>query len=47
VKSTVVSSRNGQVFALVTCEVPANARTLTSRSSGLVEQVIVFERRQP
>jgi hypothetical protein len=35
------------VLALVTYDVSADGRTLTSRSSGMIEQVIVFERRQP
>jgi hypothetical protein len=28
-------------------EVSADGKTLTSRSSGVIEQVIVFDRRQP
>lgn len=40
-----IATKNGQVFALVTYEVSADGKTLTSRSSGMIEQVIVFERK--
>jgi hypothetical protein len=42
-----IATKNGQVVALVTYEVSADGRTLTSRSSGVIEQVIVFDHREP
>ena len=40
-----IAEKNGQIVALVTYEVSADGKTLTSRSSGLLEQVIVFDRK--
>lgn len=39
-----LAKKDGQVVAVVTYEVSADGRTLTSRSSGTIEQTIVFER---
>jgi len=39
-----VAMKSGQVLALVTYEVSADGKTLTSRSSGMIEQVVVFDR---
>jgi hypothetical protein len=41
-----LATKGGKVIALVTYEVSADHTTLTSRSSGVIEQVLVFERRQ-
>lgn len=40
-----IAKKDDQVIALVTYEVSADGKTLTSRSSGMIEQVIVFDRR--
>lgn len=40
-----IARRDGRTVALVTYEVSADRKSLTSRSSGLLEQVIVFDRR--
>jgi hypothetical protein len=39
-----LAKKGGQVIALVTYEVSPDGKTLTSRSSGTLDQVIVFER---
>jgi hypothetical protein len=41
----IVAMKGGSVIRLVTHEVSADGKTLTSRTSGAVEQVIVYERR--
>lgn len=41
-----IARKNGQMFAMITYEVSADGKTLTSRSSGMMEQVIVFDRQQ-
>jgi outer membrane usher protein FimD/PapC len=40
-----VAEKGDQIVALVTYEVSADGKTLTSRSSGLIEQVLVFTRK--
>jgi hypothetical protein len=40
-----IAKKDGQMIGLITYEVSSDGKTLTSRSSGLAEQVIVFERR--
>jgi hypothetical protein len=40
-----IARKDGQTIALVTYEVSADRKTLTSRSSGLLEQLVVFDRR--
>ncbi len=39
-----LAKKDGNVIAVVTYEVSADGKTLTSRSSGMVEQTIVFDR---
>jgi len=39
-----LAKKDGEVIAVVTYEVSADGKTLTSRSSGMVEQTIVFDR---
>jgi hypothetical protein len=39
-----IAKKDGHTIGLVTYEVSADRKTLTSRSSGLLEQVIVFDR---
>ena len=39
-----LAKRDGEVIAVVTYEVSADGQILTSRSSGMVEQTIVFDR---
>ncbi|MGH9349545.1 MAG: hypothetical protein ACRD26_20025 [Vicinamibacterales bacterium] len=39
-----LAKKDGQVIALVTYEVSADRKTMTARSSGMLEQVIVFDR---
>jgi hypothetical protein len=40
-----IATRNGQVYVLVTYQVSPDGATLTSRSSGAIEQVVVFDRK--
>jgi hypothetical protein len=40
----LVTRKGNQNLALITYEVSADGQTLTARTSGLVEQVIVFKR---
>jgi hypothetical protein len=40
-----IAEKNSQVVALVTYEVSADGKALTSRSSGMLEQTIVFDRK--
>jgi len=40
-----IAKKDGQVIALVTYQVSTDGNTLTSRSSGAAEQMIVFERK--
>jgi hypothetical protein len=40
-----VARKNGETFVLVIYQVSTDGRTLTSRSSGAIEQTVVFERR--
>lgn len=40
-----VAKKAGEIVALVTYEISSDGRTLTSRSSGMLEQVVVFERK--
>lgn len=39
-----IAKKDGQVIALVTYQVSADGKMLTSRSSGMLEQMIVFDR---
>ena len=39
-----IAIRNGEVYALITYQVSTDGRTLTARSSGTLEQVIVYDR---
>lgn len=39
-----IARKDDQLFAMITYEVSADGKTLTSRSSGVMEQVIVFDR---
>jgi hypothetical protein len=41
-----IANKDGLLFAMVTYEVSADGKVLTSRSSGMMEQVIVFDRQQ-
>lgn len=41
-----IANKDGQLFAMITYEVSTDGKTLTSRSSGMMEQVIVFDRQQ-
>jgi len=40
-----IAKKGGEVFALMTYQVSTDGRTLTARSSGMLEQVIVFDRK--
>ena len=42
----LITRKGNQNLALITYEVSADGQTLTARTSGLVEQVIVFKRRE-
>ena len=41
----LIARKGNQNIALITYEVSANGQTLTARTSGVVEQVMVFRRR--
>jgi hypothetical protein len=41
----LITRKGDQNIALITYEVSANGQTLTARTSGVVEQVVVFRRR--
>lgn len=41
----LITRKGNQNIALITYEVSANGQTLTARTSGVVEQVVVFRRR--
>jgi hypothetical protein len=41
-----IANKDGKLFAMITYEVSADGKTLTSRSSGMMEQTMVFERQQ-
>ena len=41
-----LAKKDGKVIAVVIYEVSADGNTLTSRSSGMVEQTIVFDRKR-
>lgn len=41
----LIARKGNQNIALITYEVSANGQTLTARTSGVVEQVVVFRRR--
>ena len=40
-----IAKKDGQMIGLITYEVSADGKALTSRSSGMAEQVVVFERK--
>jgi hypothetical protein len=40
-----IAKKDGQVIALATYEVSADGKMSTSRNSGMLEQVIVFDRK--
>jgi hypothetical protein len=42
----LITKKGNQNLALITYEVSTDGRTLTSRTSGLVEQVVIFKRRE-
>lgn len=39
-----IANKDGQLFAMSTYEVSADGKTLTSRSSGMLDQAIMFDR---
>ena len=41
----LISKKGNQNIALITYEVSADGQTLTARTSGLIEQVVIFKRR--
>jgi hypothetical protein len=42
----LITKKGNQNLALITYEVSTNGQTLTTRTSGVVEQVVVFKRRE-
>ena len=42
----LIAKRGNQNIALITYEVSPDGQTLTARTSGLVEQVVIFKRRE-
>ena len=43
----LITRKGNQNLALITYEVSADGRTLTTRTSGLIEQMVIFKRREP
>lgn len=43
----LITKKGNQNLALITYEVSTGGQTLTARTSGLVEQVVIFKRRDP
>ena len=43
----LVTKKGNQNIALITYEVSTDGQTLTVRTSGLIEQVVIFKRREP
>ena len=41
----LVARKGNQNIALITCEVSSDGQTLAARTSGLVEQMVIFRRR--
>ena len=42
----LITKKGGQNIALITYEVSTDGQTLTARTSGLIEQVVIFKRRE-
>ena len=42
----LITRKGNQNLALITYEVSADGQTLTARTSGLIEQVVIFKRRE-
>jgi hypothetical protein len=42
----LITKKGNQSLALITYEVSTDGQTLTTRTSGVVEQVVVFKRRE-
>jgi hypothetical protein len=42
----LITRKGNQKIALITYEVSADGQTLTARTSGLIEQVVIFTRRE-
>ena len=42
----LISKKGNQTLALITYQVSADGQTLTARTAGLVEQVVIFKRRE-
>src|SRR5204863_6376447 len=42
----LITKKGNQNIALITYEVSTDGQTLTARTSGLVEQVVIFKRRE-
>jgi hypothetical protein len=42
----IISNKGAQNLALITYQVSTDGQTLTARTSGLVDQVVVFKRRE-
>ena len=42
----LITKKGNQNIALITYEVSTDGQTLTVRTSGLVEQVVIFKRRE-
>ena len=43
----LITKKGNQNLALITYEVSTDGQTLTARTSGLIEQVVIFKRREP
>jgi hypothetical protein len=42
----LITKKGNQNLALITYEVSTDGQTLTARTSGLIEQVVIFKRRE-
>jgi len=42
----LIAKKGNQNIALITYEVPTDGQTLTARTSGFIDQVVIFKRRE-
>jgi hypothetical protein len=43
----VITKKGGEIVALITYQVSSDGQTLTARTSGPIDQTVVFKRREP
>jgi hypothetical protein len=42
---SLIAKKDGEVFLFATYHVSADGKTLTSRSAGMMEQLVIFDRK--